>query len=88
MTKPRFTEAQKTQALHWADSGMPVADVCRRVGISAATLRAWKKQHGQTAASDLCQRQQLEDENARLRRLVAELTADKQILQAVVRLRR
>ena len=62
-----------------------MADVCRQVGISDATFYTWKKKYAELGVSELRKLRQLEDENARLKRIVADLTLDKQILQEVVR---
>jgi putative transposase len=83
--KSRFTEEQIAYALRLAESGTPVADVCRQIGISDATFYTWKKKYADMGVSELRKLKQLEDENARLRRIVADLTLDKQILQEVVR---
>jgi putative transposase len=85
MKKSRFTEEQIAYALRLAESGTPVADVCRQIGISDATFYTWKKKYGELGVSELRKLKMLEDENARLRRIVADLTLDKQILQEVVR---
>jgi putative transposase len=68
-----------------AEGGTPVADVCRQIGISDATFYTWKKKYADLGVSELRRLKQLEDENALLRRIVADLTLDKQILQEVVR---
>jgi putative transposase len=68
-----------------AEGGTPVADVCRQIGISDATFYTWKKKYADLGVSELRRLKMLEDENARLRRIVADLTLDKQILQEVVR---
>jgi putative transposase len=85
MKKSRFTEEQIAYALRLAEGGTPVADVCRQVGISDATFYTWKKKYADMGVSELRKLKQLEEENARLRRIVADLTLDKQILQEVVR---
>ena len=85
MKKSRFTEAQITYALRLAEGGTPVADVCRQIGISDATFYTWKKKYADLGISEVRRLKMLEDENARLRRIVADLTLDKQILQEVVR---
>jgi putative transposase len=85
MKKSRFTEEQIAYALRLADSGTPVVDVCRQIGISEATYYTRKKKYADLGVSELRKLKQLEDENARLRRIVADLTLDKQILQEVVR---
>ena len=63
----------------------PVADVCRQIGISDATFYTWKKKYAELGVSELRRLKMLEDENARLRKIVADLTLDKQILQEVVK---
>ncbi|MFH7109549.1 IS3 family transposase [Achromobacter xylosoxidans] len=83
MKRSRFTEEQITYALRLADSGTPVVDVCRQLGVSEATFYTWKKKYADFGVSELRKLKQLEDENARLRRIVADLTLDKQILQEV-----
>jgi putative transposase len=83
--KSRFTDEQIVYALRLAESGTPVIDVCRQTGISEATFYAWKKKYADLGVTELRKLKQLEDENARLKRIVADLTLDKQILQEVVR---
>jgi putative transposase len=85
MKKSRFTEEQIIYALRLADSGTAVVDVCRQIGVSEATFYTWKKKYADLGVSELRKLKQIEDENARLRRIVADLTLDKQILQEVVR---
>ena len=85
MKKSRFTEEQITYALRLAEGGTPVVDVCRQLGVSEATYYTWKKKYADLGVSELRKLRQLEDENARLKRIVADLTLDKQILQEVVR---
>jgi putative transposase len=62
-----------------------VPDVCRSLGISEATFYVWKKKYASLGVAELRKLKQLEDENARLKRLVADLTLDKNILQEVIR---
>lgn len=85
MKKSRFTHEQIAYALRLANSGTPVIDVCRQIGISEATFYTWKKKYAEMGVSELRKLKQLEDENSQLRRIVADLTLDKQILQEVVR---
>jgi putative transposase len=85
MKKSRFTEEQIFYALRLADSSTAVVDVCRQLGVSEATFYTWKKKYADLGVSELRKLKQIEDENARLRRIVADLTLDKQILQEVVR---
>ena len=85
MRKSRFSWEQIAYALRMADGGTPVVEVCRQIGMSEATFYTWKKEYGELGVSELRKLRQLEDENARLRRIVADLTLDKQILQEVVK---
>ncbi len=85
MKKSKYTEEQIAYVLRQAEAGTPVEDVCRGMGISVATFYIWKKKYGELGASEVRRLRQLEDENARLKRLVADLTLDKNILQEVVR---
>lgn len=85
MNESRFTEEQITFALRQVDSGALVADVCRQLGVSDATFYNWKKKYGNLGVSELRQLRQLRDENARLKRLVADLTLDRHILQEVLK---
>ena len=65
--------------------GTPVADVCRQLRVSEATFYIWKKKYGDLGASEVRRLRQLEEENSRLKRVVADLTLDKNILQEVIR---
>jgi len=85
MKKSRFTDEQIAYALRLAESGTPVADVCRQIGISDATFYTWKKKYADLGVSELRRIKPLEDENARLKRIVGNLTLDKQILPEAVR---
>lgn len=85
MKKTRFTEEQIAYTLRQAEAGMRVGDVCRQMGISEATFYVWKKKYGELGVSELRQLRQMVEENARLKRLVADLTLDKQILQDVIK---
>jgi putative transposase len=85
MKRSKFTEEQVSYALRQAEGGTPVADVCRQLGVSEATFYVWKKKYGHLGASELRRLRQLEDENARLKRLVADLTLVKHILTEVIR---
>lgn len=85
MKKSRFTEEQVIYALRLAESGTVVTDVCRQLGISEATFYVWKKKYASLGVAELRQLRQLQDENGRLKRLVADLTLDKQILSEVIR---
>ena len=85
MKRSKFSEEQVAYALRQAESGTPVADVCRQLGVSEATFYAWKKKYAHLGVSELRRLRQLEDENARLKRLVADLTLDKHMLAEALR---
>lgn len=85
MKKSRYSEEQVAYALQLAESGTPVADVCRQIGIAEATFYLWKKKYGGLGVSEVRELRQMREENARLKRVVADLTLDKQILQEVIR---
>ena len=85
MKKSKFTEQQIVFALKQAETGVPVAEVCRRMGISEATFFNWKRKFSGLGTSELRRLRQLEDENARLKQVVADLTLDKQMLQDVLK---
>jgi putative transposase len=78
------TEEQIIAALRQADSGVAVKEVCRQVGISEATFYTWKRKYAGIGVSELRELRQLREENARLKRLVADLSLDKHILQDVL----
>ena len=85
MKKTRFTEEQIAFALKQAETGTRVEEVCRKMGISEATFYNWKKKFGGMGVTELRRLRQLEDENHRLKRLVADLSLDKEMLQDVIR---
>ena len=84
MKKSKVTEEQIAFALRQAESGTTVGEVCRKMGISEATFYNWKKKYGGLGVSELRRLKQLEEENARLKRMVADLSLDKQMLQEVI----
>jgi putative transposase len=84
MKKSKFTEEQIAFALRQAESGTRVAEVCRKMGIAEQTFFRWKKKYGGLGVSELRRLRQLEEENRQLKRLVADLTLDKQMLQDVL----
>ena len=84
MKKTRYSQEQIVGVLKEADAGIPVSEVCRKYGISDATYYNWKAKYGGMAASDVKRLKQLEEENRRLKQLVADLTLDNQALKAVV----
>jgi putative transposase len=82
--KKKFTEAQIAFALRQAESGTSVAEIIRKLGIAEQTFYRWKKRFAGMGVAELRRLRQLEDENRRLKRLVAGLTLDKQMLQDVL----
>jgi putative transposase len=85
MKASRFSDAQKAFILKQGTDGMPVADVCRKAGISQATYFNWKKKYTGMMPSEMKRLRELEDENGRLKRIVADLSLDKEMLQDIVR---
>ena len=83
MKRKRFSVEQIVAVLKQAELGMPVADLIRHVGISEQTFYRWKKQYSGLQSDQVREFKQLQDENARLKKLVAELSLDKAILQDV-----
>jgi len=79
--KTRFTEAQIAFALRQAEGGTSVEEIIRKLGVSEATFYRWKKKYAGLGVAELRRLKQLEDENRRLKRLVADLVLDKQMLQ-------
>ena len=84
MRRKRFSVEQIVAVLKQAELGVPVAELIRQVGITEQTLYRWKKQYKGLETDQVRQLKQLQDENARLKRLVAELTLDKTMLQDVL----
>lgn len=85
MKRPRYTEEQIAFALRQVESGTPVAEVIRKMGITEPTFYRWKKQFAGMGVAEIRRLKQLEDENARRKRLVADLTLDKTMLQDVLK---
>jgi putative transposase len=84
MRQSRFREEQIIGVLKEAEAGMKTAEVCRKHGISDATYYKWKSKYGGLEVSEARGLRQLEDENRRLKHLVADLTLDNQALKAVL----
>lgn len=84
MRKSRFTDAQITFALKQVEVGVPVAEICRKYGITEQTYYRWRKKYGGLEASEVNRLRQLEEENGKLKQLVADLSLDKKILQEVL----
>lgn len=84
MSVSRHTEAQIIGALKQLEAGRKAEDVAREVGVSKHTIYAWKAKYGGMDISQAQEAKQLRDENTRLRKLVADLSLDKDMLQAVI----
>jgi len=85
MKASRFSDAQKAFILKQGADGMPVADICRKAGISQATYFNWKREYDGLLPSEMRRLKQLEDENGKLRKVVADLSLDKEMLQDALR---
>jgi putative transposase len=85
MSRGRHTEAQMIGALKQVEAGRAVEDVAREVGVSKHTIYGWKAKYGGMDVSQAQEAKQLRDENTRLRKLVADLSLDKEALQSVIR---
>lgn len=84
MKKSRFTETQIVSILKQADAGVAVKDVCRQAGISVPTYYQWKSKYGGMDASDLKRVKELEAENARLKRLYADLALENAAMKDLI----
>lgn len=84
MKKSRYTEQQIAFALKQAEYGTSVEEITRKMGISEATFYNWKKKYSGLGISELRKLRQLEEENSKLKQLVADLSLDKKMLQDVL----
>ena len=84
MKKTRYSEEQIVNILKEGEAGISVTDLCRKYGMSDATYYNWKAKYGGMATSDVKRLKQLEEENRRLKHLVADLTLDNQALKEVI----
>ena len=85
MKRKRFTEEQITAVLQQAEMGVEVKDLCRKYGFTEDTFYRWKKQYAGMGVSELRELRQTREENAKLKRIVADLTLDKQMLQELLK---
>ena len=85
MKTSKFTDSQIAFILMQAEEGTPVGEVCRKSGISEQTYYRWRKKYGGLMPSEMRRLKSLEEENQRLKRIVADLSLDKEMLQEVVR---
>ena len=84
MKRKRFSVEQITAVLQQAAQGVPIGDLCRKIGISEQSFYRWKKVYGTLQPSEARELKQLRDENTKLKRLVADLSLDKIMLQDIV----
>lgn len=85
MRKSQFTDQQIVAALRQAEHGTTVGEVCRKLGVTEQTFYRWKRKFAGMGIAELRRLREVEDENRRLKQLVADLTLDKQMLQEVLR---
>lgn len=85
MKASKFTDAQKAFIIKQGEDGVPVAEICRRAGISQATFFNWRKKYAGLMPSEVRRLRELEAENARLKKIVADLSLDKEMLQDVIK---
>ena len=88
MTRKTFSEEQIVYALRQAEAGTPVVEVCRKLGVTEQTFYRWKRTFAGLGIAELRRLRHLEDENRRLKQLVADLTLDRHLLQEVIRQQR
>lgn len=85
MKASRFSDAQKAFIIKQSEGGTPVSEICRRAGISQATYFNWKKKYAGLMPSEMRRLRELEDENSLLKKIVADLSLDKEMLQDIVK---
>ena len=85
MKVSKFSDAQKAFILKQGDDGVPVAEICRKAGISQAAYFNWRKKYAGLLPDEMRRLKVLEDENSRLKKIVADLTPDREILEDVIR---
>ena len=85
MKASKFTDAQKAFIIKQGEEGKTVAEICRKAGGGQATYFNWKKKYAGLMPSEMKRLRELEDENARLKRIVADLTLDREMLQDVIK---
>jgi putative transposase len=85
MKASKFTDAQKAFVIKQGEEGTPVAEVCRKAGISQATYFNGKKKYAGLLPTEMRRLRELEEENGRLKKIVADLTLDREMLQDIVR---
>ena len=85
MKASKFSDAQKAYIAKRGEEGVPVAELCREIGISQATYFNWKKKYAGLMRSEMKRLRELEQENSKLKKIVADLALDKEMLQDVIK---
>jgi len=85
MKASKFSDAQKAFIVKQGEEGVPVAEICRKAGISQATYFNWRKKYAGLMPSEMKRLRELEEENGRLKKIVADLSLDKEMLQDVIK---
>ncbi len=85
MKRRRFSEEHIVPARRQVEAGMPAVEMCRKLGVTEQTFYRWKRKFAEMGVAELRRLRQVEDENRRLKQLVADLTLDKQMLQEALR---
>ena len=85
MKRSKFSDQQIAFVLRQAEEGTAVGEVCRKAGISEATFYKWRKKFGGLMPSEMKRLKQLEEENGKLKKIVADLSLDKEMLQDVIK---
>ena len=85
MRKSKFSESEIVYAVKQVEAGVPVVELARKYGVTPKTVYLWRKKYGGLSTSELARLKQLEEENRELKRLVADLSLDKHMLQEVLR---
>jgi len=84
MKRKRYTDEQIAYALRQAEAGTPIKEVCRKLGVSETTFYAWRRKFAGMGVAELRELRHLRQENTKLKRLVADLSLDKHMLQEVI----
>jgi len=84
MKRKRYTDEQIAYALRQAEAGAKITELCRKMGVSEQTFYTWRRKYGGMGVAELRRLKQLEEENRKLKELVADLTLDKHILQETI----